>query len=274
MKAETTRIFPVLLKQFIIKRGIFAMNSMLEIKDLTKYYNGLHVLEKINFQVKKGEFVSVIGPSGCGKTTLLKIIGGLREPTSGEIRIKENFGDPFSKKRQFGFVFQDPVLLPWKNVIKNIEFPLEILGRRNLPKAPEDLLKIVGLQGFENYYPNELSGGMQQRVAIARALIFKPPVLLMDEPFGALDEITRNYMNLELLRILQEEETISTVIFVTHSIPEAVFLSDRVVVLSKRPAKIEGITEIDLPRPRTEEVKNSKKYLDLIECLRKAIKED
>jgi NitT/TauT family transport system ATP-binding protein len=274
MKAETTRIFPVLLKQFIIKRGIFAVNSMLEIKDLTKYYNGLHVLEKINFQVKKGEFVSVIGPSGCGKTTLLKIIGGLREPTSGEIRIKENFGNSFFKKRQFGFVFQDPVLLPWRNVIKNIEFPLEILGRRNLPKAPEDLLKIVGLQGFENYYPNELSGGMQQRVAIARALIFRPPVLLMDEPFGALDEITRNYMNLELLRILQEEETISTVIFVTHSIPEAVFLSDRVVVLSKRPAKIEGITEIDLPRPRTEEVKNSKKYLDLIKCLRKAIKED
>jgi NitT/TauT family transport system ATP-binding protein len=274
MKEKTTRIFPVLLKRFIIKRGIFAINSMLEIKDLTKYYNGLHVLEKISFQVKKGEFVSVIGPSGCGKTTLLKIIGGLREPTNGEIKIKEELEESTFKKSRFGFVFQNPVLLPWRNVVENIELPLEILGRKNLPKAPEDLLKIVGLQGFENYYPNELSGGMQQRVAIARALIFKPPVLLMDEPFGALDEITRNYMNLELLRILQEEKTISTVIFVTHSIPEAVFLSDRVVVLSKRPARIEKITEIDLPRPRTAEIKNSKKYLDLIKCLRKEIKED
>lgn len=248
---------------------------MLEVKEVTKYYNNLHVLDKISFQVNEGEFVSVIGPSGCGKTTLLKIISGLTKPTAGKIEFQGKPTGFTAKKGCFGFVFQNPVLLPWRNVIKNIELPLEILGNKNQKNSAKDLINLVGLEGFENYYPNQLSGGMQQRVAIARSLIFEPKILLMDEPFGALDEINRNYMGLELLRIWQAEKTrTSTVIFVTHSIPEAVFLSDRVIVLSKRPAKIEKIIDIDLPRPRTTEMKSSQKYFDLIECLRKILKAD
>lgn len=238
---------------------------VVEVKDLTKYYGRLHILDKISFDVKEGEFVSIIGPSGCGKTTLLKILGGLRSFTKGDVKVKE----------KFGFVFQDPTLLPWRTSLKNIELPLEIFGRKNSSRSPQELLKVVGLSGFENYYPNELSGGMQQRVAIARALIFRPSILLMDEPFGALDEITRNKMNLELLRILREEKkTVSTIIFVTHSIPEAVFLSDRVIVLSQRPAKVEKIIEINLSKPRKTEMKHSKNYLELVECLRKTLKAD
>jgi NitT/TauT family transport system ATP-binding protein len=251
------------------------MKEILEIQEVTKYYNNLHVLDKISFRVNEGEFISIIGPSGCGKTTLLKIIGGLIEPSSGKIKIKEDFIEAGFKKRQFGFVFQNPVLLPWRNVMKNIELPLEILGIKNPKTSSKDLLKLVGLEGFEKYYPHQLSGGMQQRVAIARALIFEPSILLMDEPFGALDEITRNYMGLELLRIWQAEIVkTSTIIFVTHSIPEAVFLSDRVIILSQRPAKIEKIINIDLPRPRKIEMKSSQKYFNLIECLRESLKID
>lgn len=249
------------------------MGEILEVKEVTKYYNDLPVLDKISFRVNEGEFVSVIGPSGCGKTTLLKIISGLVKLTEGKIEFKDKLTGFAAKKGRFGFVFQDPVLLLWRNVIKNIELPLEILDIKNQKNSSKDLLKLVGLEGFENYYPNQLSGGMRQRVAIARALIFEPPIVLMDEPFGALDEITRNYMGLELLKIWQAEKTkTSTIIFVTHSIPEAVFLSDRVIVLSKRPAKIEKIIDIDLPRPRTIEIKSSKKYFDLIECLIKTLK--
>ena len=249
--------------------------KIVDIRDVSKYYEKLHVLNKINFDIKEGEFISIIGPSGCGKTTLLKIIGGLIKPTSGDLTVR---GGPVKialERREFGFVFQNPILLPWRNAIKNVELPLEIIGHENSQKLPKKLLQIVGLEGFENSYPKELSGGMQQRVAIARALTFEPSILLMDEPFGALDEITRNKMNLELLRIWKEEKTtISTVIFITHSIPEAVFLSDRVIVLSKRPAKIDKIIDIDLPRPRKSEMKHSKKYVELIECLRKILKED
>ena len=248
------------------------MNKLLQIDNLTKYYDGLHVLEKINLDINDGEFISIVGPSGCGKTTLLKIIGGLKKPTQGHILFRDKTLK-LSQKRNFGFVFQDPVLLPWRNVVKNIELPLEILKRKTSQGVLKNLLRITRLEGFENYYQEELSGGMKQRVAIARALIFNPSVLLMDEPFGALDEFTRNHMNLELLRILREENTISTVIFVTHSIPEAVFLSDKVVVLSKRPAKIKKTIDIDLPKPRDEETKTSKRYFELIECLLKTLKE-
>lgn len=248
------------------------MNKLLQIDNLTKYYDGLHVLEKINLDINDGEFISIVGPSGCGKTTLLKIIGGVKKPTQGHILFRDKTLK-LSQKRNFGFVFQDPVLLPWRNVVKNIELPLEILKRKTSQGVLKNLLRITRLEGFENYYQEELSGGMKQRVAIARALIFNPSVLLMDEPFGALDEFTRNHMNLELLRILREENTISTVIFVTHSIPEAVFLSDKVVILSKRPAKIERTIDIDLPKPRDEETKTSKRYFELIECLLKTLKE-
>lgn len=251
------------------------MSPILKAEKLIKYYGDLHVLNNINFDVNEGDFVSIIGPSGCGKTTLLKIIGGLMKPTEGRIKILEEPVESALKQRKFGFVFQNPVLLPWRNVIKNIELPLEIASDKNYNNLPKDLLKIVGLEDFGEYYPNQLSGGMQQRVAIARALIFEPSILLMDEPFGALDEITRNQMNSELLRIWQAEtEKTSTVIFITHSIPEAVFLSDRVIVLSKRPAHIEKIIDVNLPRPRNTETKQSKKYIDLIECLRKALKEN
>ena len=172
------------------------MSSIIEVQDLSKYYGKHLVYEKLNFDVKEGEFLSIIGPSGCGKTTLLKILGGLIEHSSGNISIN---GQPVKnalKARKLGFVFQNPVLLPWRISSSNIELPLEIQGINNSPKLSEELLKIVGLEGFENYYPGELSGGMQQRVAIARALAFKPLILMMDEPFGALDEITRNHMNL------------------------------------------------------------------------------
>jgi len=251
------------------------MESVVNVRKIIKYYGKLHVLDKISFNVEEGKFVSIIGPSGCGKTTLLKILGSLIKPTKGEVKVRNNDIKIALEKREFGFVFQNPVLLPWRTVLQNVQLPLEILGKKDSQKIPKKLLKVVGLEGFENFYPNELSGGMQQRVAIARALTFEPSILLMDEPFGALDEITRNHMNLELLRMWEEEKTtISSIIFVTHSVPEAVFLSDKVIVLSKRPAKIEKIVDINLPRPRKIEMKYSKKYIKLIEWLRKILKED
>lgn len=251
------------------------MKPIAEVKKITKYYSSLHVLDEISFDINKEEFVSIIGPSGCGKTTLLKIISGLVKPTKGEIIIKENPVEIALKRREFGLVFQNPVLLPWRNALRNVELPLEILNYKTSRNPPKKLLEVVGLKGFEKFYPKELSGGMQQRVAIARALTFEPSILLMDEPFGALDEITRDKMNLELLRIWREEKSItSTVIFVTHSIPEAVFLSDRIIVLSERPAIVEKIIEVDLPRLRTSEIKYSKKYIELIKCIRKLLKKD
>jgi len=252
------------------------MNRIIKIRGLSKYYGKLHVLDNISFDVSEGEFTSIIGPSGCGKTTLLKILGGLINSAKGETTIRDNPAGLALKRRDIGFVFQNSNLLPWRNSLKNVRLPLEIIGKDNSSLTnPKKLLKLVGLEGFENAYPKGLSGGMQQRVAIARALTFEPLILLMDEPFGALDEITRNKMNLELLRIWKEEKTtISTVVFVTHSIPEAVFLSDKVIVLSKRPAKIEKIVNIDLPRPRKTDMKHSKKYVEYIECIRKILKED
>lgn len=251
------------------------MESIVKIRGLTKYFNNLHVLDKISLDVKRGEFISIIGSSGCGKTTLLKIIGGLLRPTEGEVKINTCTPETALKRKEIGFVFQNPVLFPWRNVIKNVELPLEILNYKDSRELPQRLLKIVGLEEFENFYPKELSGGMQSRVAIARALAFEPSILLMDEPFGALDEITRDKMNLELLRILKEERTIiSTTIFITHSISEAVFLSDRIIILSQRPAKVEKIISVDLPWPRRTEVKYSEKYIELIECIKKILKED
>lgn len=251
------------------------MKPIVEIKKITKYYDNLHVLDNVSFDINEGEFVSIIGPSGCGKTTLLKIISGLIKPTNGNIIIKGSPVEIALERREFGLVFQNPVLLPWRNALRNVELPLEVLNYKSSRNSPRKLLEVVGLKSFENFYPNELSGGMQQRVAIARALIFEPLILLMDEPFGALDEITRNRMNLELLRIWKEEKAkTSTIIFITHSIPEAVFLSDRIVVLSYRPAKVEKIIDVNLPRPRKTEIKYSKNYIELIGCIRKLLKED
>jgi len=244
--------------------------SFIDVQNIKHSFNSLNVLNDISLRIKEGEFVSVIGPSGCGKTTLLKILGGLLPPSHGNITIKDSSLDIAIKRRDFGFVFQNPVLLPWRTVLQNIELPLEIIGDQTPFAESEKLLELLGLKGFGKYYPKALSGGMKQRVAIARALVFNPDILLMDEPFGALDELTRERLNLELLKIW--EQTHKTIIFITHSIFEAVFLSNRVIVLSERPAKIDEIKEIDLPFPRTIAVKQSKEYFQYITWLRNKLK--
>jgi len=249
------------------------MNSTISLKRINKYLNGLHVLRDVTFDVKKGEFVSIIGPSGCGKTTLLRIIAGLTDFSKGTLTVKNGLVEIARQRREFGFVFQKPVLLPWRNVLENIQLPLEISRGQSSAKISHDFLKLVDLEGFASFYPDELSGGMQQRVAIARALSFEPSILLMDEPFGSLDEITRDRLNLELLRIWQKEDsTISSIVFVTHSVPESVFMSDKVIVLSPRPGSVRHVMNIDLPRPRTVEMKYSAEYLELVRCVRKILK--
>jgi NitT/TauT family transport system ATP-binding protein len=208
----------------------------------------LKALKDISFQILAGEFVSLVGPSGCGKTTLLRIVGGLLEPEKGVVRID---GQVLTQPHQeIGFVFQNPTLMPWRTVLKNVGLPLEVRGKNGdgHNRRAMELLGLVGLLGFENVYPHELSGGMQQRVAIARALAYDPSILLMDEPFGSLDAITRSQMNLELLRIWRA--TGKTIVMVTHNIQEAIFLADRVLIMSARPGHIRAIMPVDLPRPR------------------------
>ena len=238
-----------------------------EILNLSKIYTNLLkadtvALENINLNIRQSEFISIIGPSGCGKSTLLKIIGNLERPSKGEIRYKDG------ANQQMGFVFQDATLLPWKNVQKNAEFPLEIQKKKtkeNLERL-DGLLELAGLTEFKTALPRELSGGMRQRVSIVRALSYDAPLLLMDEPFGALDALTRDNLNEQLLHIW--ENTKKTIIFVTHSIEEAVFLSDRVVVMSPRPGRIKEIVDINLPRPRGEETRNSPVFTEYSKYLR------
>jgi len=228
-------------------------------------------LEDVSFSVDGGEFLTIVGPSGCGKSTLLRLVGGLIACTRGEVL--RNGSPVAGPSREVGIVFQHPTLLPWRTVWQNVLLPLEVAGA----PAPEDfararvLLETAGLKGFERMYPHELSGGMQQRVSICRALVTRPHVLLMDEPFGALDAMTREQMNLELLRIWQEYRT--TVLFVTHSIPEAVFLSDRVLVLTPRPGRIARLLEVDLPRPRTLEIMASPRYAELTGAVRTSLEQ-
>lgn len=205
-------------------------------------------LEDIDFSVKQREFVSIVGPSGCGKTTLLRILAGLSEASRGSVTIG---GHPSAAlRRHIGMVFQSPTLLPWRTIFENVMVPVEVqrLDRKSARRRARDLLELVGLAGFEDSYPHELSGGMQQRAGICRALIHDPDVLLMDEPFGAVDAMTREFMNLELLRIWRESE--KTVLVVTHAISEAVFLSDRVIVMTPRPGRIAESVSIGLDRPR------------------------
>lgn len=222
------------------------------IRDLSKIYrrdeNETVAIENFSLDIKKGELISIIGPSGCGKTTILRMIAGLLEPTSGTITIEGRSCTNPGPDR--GMVFQDFALLPWRSVVKNVELGLEIAGvpKEERRERAERYLEVVGLEKFKNARINELSGGMKQRVGIARALVNKPDVLLMDEPFGALDAQTRNIMQAGLIKIL--EKTDQTIIFVTHSVDEAVYLSDRIVVLTKRPAKIKEIIDIPWPRPR------------------------
>lgn len=211
-------------------------------------------LDSISLTVADGEFIAIVGPSGCGKSTLLRIVSGLLKPTSGRLDVHGKTPDQARRDVEIGFIFQSPVLFPWLRVLGNVLLPDRVLGRRN-PNHGEmseefarDLLRDVGLEGFKDHYPAQISGGMRQRVAIARALSYDPKILLMDEPFGALDEFTRDRLNIQLLNVWESAQ--STVLFVTHSIQEAVFLGDRVVVLSPRPGRIVRVADVPFSRPR------------------------
>jgi NitT/TauT family transport system ATP-binding protein len=251
---------------------------IIEVRDVGKVFGrgaGLtHALEGTSLAIEPGEFISIIGPSGCGKSTLLRIVGDLVEPSSGAVTIKGKSPHQARLDRDYGIVFQTPVLYEWRTVLRNVELPLEVMGR---PRSEwhgraETMLQLVGLQAFQQHYPWQLSGGMQQRVAIARALVFNPSILLMDEPFGALDELTRERLNLELLSIWSQ--TSATVLFITHSISEAVFLSSRVMVMSPRPGRIERTVTIDLPRPRTAKTRATPRFFDLVTKVREGLRED
>jgi NitT/TauT family transport system ATP-binding protein len=232
---------------------------------------GITALQDVDLDVERGEFISLIGPSGCGKSTLLRVIGDLVEPTIGEVLVNGKSAHRARLDRDYGIVFQAPVLYDWRTVAKNIALPLELLrwDRTRRADRVKQLVELVELEGFEKHYPWQLSGGMQQRVSIARALSFSPALLLMDEPFGALDEMTRERLNLELLRIWSE--TGSTVIFVTHSISEAVFLSTRVVVMSARPGRITSVVPIDLPQPRTFQTREEPRFFELVTEVRETL---
>ena len=229
-------------------------------------------LEGIDLAIRSGEFVSLIGPSGCGKSTLLRIIGDLISPSRGTVVVNGKPADRARRDRDYGMVFQAPVLFEWRTVEDNVKLPLEIQGAGSAKRTAraKEMLELVELGDFLGHYPYQLSGGMQQRVAIARALAFEPAILLMDEPFGALDEMTRERMNSEVLRIW--ERTGTTVIFVTHSIPEAVFLSSRVVVMSARPGRVTKVIDVDLPRPRNEDTRETRRYFELVTEVREALR--
>jgi NitT/TauT family transport system ATP-binding protein len=229
-------------------------------------------LQDIDLDIARGEFVSLIGPSGCGKSTLLRIIGDLTSPTSGTATVNDKPATQARRDRDYGIVFQAPVLFDWRSIEDNVKLPLEIMGYSAERQAArtQAMLDLVELTDFGGHHPWQLSGGMQQRVAIARALAFEPSILLMDEPFGALDEMTRERMNQEVQRIW--DQTGTTIVFVTHSIPEAVFLSSRVVVMSARPGRITRIIEIDLPRPRSDLTRESERYFELVTQVREALR--
>ena len=228
-------------------------------------------LAHVDLRIERGEFVSFIGPSGCGKTTLMRVIADLERATSGTITVNGVSPQQARMARAYGYVLQAAALYPWRNVLKNVMLPLEIMG---LPSAEqlaraESHLELVGLKGFERKYPWQLSGGMQQRVSIARALAFEPELLLMDEPFGALDEITRDHLNEQLLRLWERERR--TVVFVTHSIPEAVFLSSRIVVMSPRPGRIVEVIESKLPADRTLDIRETPEFIAVAHRVRVAL---
>jgi NitT/TauT family transport system ATP-binding protein len=232
----------------------------------------VQALADIDLQVGRGEFVSFIGPSGCGKTTLLRVIADLERPTAGQIAVNGATPEEARKARAYGYVFQAPALYPWRTVVRNVTLPLEIMGVAVAERQARaaKYLALVGLGGFERKFPWQLSGGMQQRVSIARALSFEPDLLLMDEPFGALDEITRDHLNEQLLRLW--EKTDKTVIFVTHSIAEAVYLSTRIVVMSPRPGRILEIIDCDLPKGRTLDARETPQFLEIAHKVRVALR--
>jgi NitT/TauT family transport system ATP-binding protein len=250
--------------------GVNATRIPIAYRDVTKTYASrdgtVTAVQDISADIEAGEFVSLVGPSGCGKTTLLMMTAGLKPVTRGQILV----GDEVVRgpQTECGVVFQDPTLLPWRNVLDNVMLQIEIrhLEKERFRRQARDLLRSTGLEGFEGSFPHELSGGMRQRVSLVRALIHEPPLLLMDEPFGALDAITRDQMNIDIQRLWLERR--QTVLFVTHSVSEAIFLSDRVLVISPRPARIDKEIVVDLPRPRTLADRESPRFGELVREIR------
>ena len=245
----------------------------IELRDIHKVFvtdsNRVEALAQISLQIAQGEFVSMIGPSGCGKTSLMRIVGDLETPTKGTVRVLGKIPEIARRERLVGFVFQQPSLLAWRTVEENVRLPAEVFGDAEVLSRVSEMIDIVGLAGFEHAYPRELSGGMQSRVAIARVLTFRPSVLLMDEPFGALDEMTREKMQIELLRIWQA--TGAAVLFITHSISEALLLSDRVVVMSARPGKIAEDLSVNFPHPRENTLRADPQFVAMEAHLRERL---
>ena len=255
--------------------------SGIRLSDVGMFFSGepnIEALRGITLDIQQGEFLALVGPSGCGKSTLLRLISGLLTPTTGEIRLGAKTPAQAQADVEFGFVFQDAVLFPWMKVIDNVRLPDKILKKRNPmhDRNPDayavQLLADVGLAGFENHYPEQLSGGMKQRVSLARALVYQPSTLLMDEPFGSLDEFTRDRLNLQLLEVWQKIG--ATVVFVTHSIQEAVFLADRVVMLSPRPGRVMRIEPVPFGRPRLFDLRFDPDFTHLVAGLRHLLQVD
>ncbi len=258
-----------------IDRGEYGLAaSVISAQDLGLIFQtgdgAVEALSKINLDVQEGEFVSFIGPSGCGKTTLLRAIANLENPTSGTLTVNGMSAEQARWARAYGYVFQAPALLPWRTVENNVALPLEIMGLDDVKGRVARNLDLVNLSGFDKKFPWQLSGGMQQRVSIARALAFDPHLLLMDEPFGALDEIVRDKLNQQLLELWAR--TNKTIVFVTHSIPEAVFLSTRIVVMSPRPGRIIDVIDVDLPKDRILDIRETPQFLKIAHRVREGLK--
>jgi NitT/TauT family transport system ATP-binding protein len=254
-----------------------ASAPVVDIRGLSLTYEAadgpVYALSDVDLQIAEGEFVSFIGPSGCGKTTLLRVIADLEQPTGGQIHVNGVSPEEARLRREYGFVFQSPALYPWRTILKNVELPLEIFGVPRAERREKALrqLELVNLKGFENKFPWQLSGGMQQRASIARALSFDPKLMLMDEPFGALDEIVRDHLNEQLLRLW--DKTRKTVLFVTHSIPEAVFLSSKIVVMSPRPGRIIDIIDASvLGRERRLDIRETPEFLKIAQRVREGLR--
>jgi NitT/TauT family transport system ATP-binding protein len=266
----------------ILRRGVSSVpdrQPIVSISGVTKVFQGtrgsrVQALDNIHLDIYPGVFVSLLGPSGCGKSTLLRLIGDLIAPSAGTVLVNGKPAHQARLDRDYGMVFQQATLYDWRTVTQNVQLPLEVMNYplRRREARTQEMLQLVQLEEFARHYPWQLSGGMQQRVSIARALSFEPALLLMDEPFGALDEMTRERMQMEVLRIWSQTKT--TVVFVTHSIPEAVFLSSRVVVMSARPGRVSGVIEIDIPRPRTVETREHPRFFEKLTEVRECLRHD